>query len=431
LNKAHGILIAIAGPSGAGKTTLSRHLVSTFENTVFSVSTTTRFLRGDEQDGVDYFFVSDEEFSRRKDEGYFLENARVHGYYYGTSKQWVEEQLGSGNNVVLDIDVQGAIQVKNSFPSAILIFILTPSPAVLLERLETRSTDSPETISKRMEGALREVRWMSAFDYYIRNNGIDDAKAMVETIFRGEKLRLQNLPYPPESMECEPDTFESREFWSGKKVLVTSGSTREPLDEVRFISNRSSGLMGNGLASAFRDAGADVILISGPVCAEIPTGVSTVNVKTADEMLDAVRKDVKTADLLVMAAAVSDFRPAEFTSGKISRKDGMQISLEKTPDILSSLSSSIPASCFVLAFALEFGDDWREHAFEKMRRKGVDAIFCNRGDEPGSGMESLGNSGELLFSDGTSQIVKHGAKRYTAEMISAVLGRRMIVKDND
>ncbi|MBC8428885.1 MAG: guanylate kinase [FCB group bacterium] len=430
MNKTHGILIVIAGPSGAGKTTLSHHLVSTFPRTRFSVSTTTRLLRGDEEDGADYFFVSKDEFNEKKENDYFLEYAEVHGYYYGTSKQWVEEQLCAGNNVVLDIDVQGAVQVKTVFSSAILIFVLTPSPAVLLERLETRCTDSPETISKRMEGALGEVRWLSAFDYYIRNNGIDDAKAMVETIFRGEKLRLQNLPYPGEAMEYDPGTFEGREVWKGKKVIVTSGPTREPVDDVRFISNRSSGLMGRGLAAAFRDAGADVTLISGPVCSEIPSGLRVVLVDTAEEMLEAVREKINETDLLVMAAAVSDFRPVGFISGKISRDNGITLSLESTPDILCTLSSSIPESCFVLAFALEFGDNWQEKAMSKLKTKRADAIFCNRGDQGDSGMESPGNRGVLFFPDGSSYIVRQGAKRYVAEIISAALGRRMIEKND-
>jgi guanylate kinase len=399
--------------------------VDTFGEAVFSVSSTTRPRRGSERDGVDYSFISQEEFRERLRDGYFLEHAEVHGHLYGTSRCWVMEQLDSGNSVILDIDVQGAVQVKASFPSSVLIFILPPDPGILRERLSSRNTDDPAVVDRRMEVAAWETGWIGSFDYFVRNDDLECARLQVEAVYRAQGIRLDSMPFPTEALNLSPELFSGLDHWRGRSVVVTSGPTREPLDSVRFISNRSSGLMGRSLAQAFRDSGARVIYVSGPVCGPCPAGVQTLEVESASDMLEKLRETVSEADLLVMAAAVADFRPAERVKGKMSRKGSIQLELESTPDILETLHREVPGMCPVLAFALEFGPGGRERAMRKLHSKGAEAIFYNPGDERGAGMESPANRGELIFRDGRSMEVALASKRYIAQLLAAAMGRYM------
>jgi guanylate kinase len=423
LSNAPGQLIVLAGPSGAGKTTLAHHLVETFSSAVFSISTTTRSPRGSEKNGVDYFFKGREEVQEMIEKGYVLEYAEVHGHLYGTSKAWVLKELYRGASVILDIDIQGALQVKEAFPASILIFVLTPSPDVLRSRLISRNTDDPDVVRRRMETAVWETGWIGSFDYYVRNGSLEDSLLQVEAIFRGEKLKLANMGFPSEVRAFSPDSFTGLEHWRGKRVIVTSGPTREPLDRVRFISNRSSGLMGCSMAEAFRDAGADVLFVTGPACNSDPSGTDIITVETAREMLDTLMGEVERADLLVMAAAVSDFSPSDFFDGKTERAGTVELELEATPDILEELHRSVDGMCPVMAFALEFGSGGEERALRKMKRKGADAIFYNPGDIPGAGMDVSSNQGKLIFNNGSSEEVKRFSKRYIAELLAAAMGR--------
>lgn len=417
-----GKLFVLAGPSGAGKTTLARHLVDTFDEAVFSVSATTRSSRGSEQDGVDYFFMTEEEFRRKLKAELFLEHAEVHGHLYGTRRRWVEEQLNAGRSVILDIDVQGALQVKKAYPWSVLIFILPPDPRDLSGRLRTRNTDDPETVAARMAAAARETGWIGSFDYFVRNDELKKSREQVESIYSSRLLELDGMAFPPEAMKLSPDSFSGLEYWRGRRVIVASGPTREPLDDVRFISNRSSGLMGRSLAQAFRDAGAEVLCISGPACFPPPPGVETVRVGSADEMLRALEDRVGEAELLAMAAAVADFAPTSRIRGKIGRDETLDLELKPTPDILGTLSGSAGGICPVLAFALEFGPGGRERALKKLRRKGAAAVFLNPGGREGYGMEAPANQGELIFSDGSSMKVAPASKRYIAQILASAIG---------
>ena len=425
MNKSYGILVVLAGPSGAGKTTLAHHLVDTYHSAMFSVSTTTRSSRGSEEDGVDYFFVSRDEFEKKIESGYFLEWAEVHGHLYGTSAEWASGQLAAGRSVILDIDVQGALQVKAAFPESVLIFILPASPEVLGDRLISRSTDDSAIILERMKAAAWETGWIGAFDYFIRNDKLDDSVKQVETVLQAERNRLVNMPFPNEAMIFEPESFIGRDYWKNRRIVVTSGPTREPLDEVRFISNRSSGLMGSSMAEAFRDAGSDVLFVTGPACNNSLPGVNTVQIKTASDMLAILSREVEKADLLVMAAAVSDFKPTSYIHGKMERSGGRELHLEATPDILATLSKTVECMCPVLAFALEFGEDFVEKAQKKMRLKGACAVFLNRGDVSGIGMEATGNEGMIIFEDRSSFKIHRCSKRFAAELVVAAMGRYM------
>lgn len=418
-SSSYGRLIVVAGPSGAGKTTLARHLVETFADARFSVSTTTRPPRGDERQGRDYDFVDEEEFRSRMDRGFFLEWAEVHGSLYGTDRQWVRQTTSSGSSVVLDIDVQGAMQVRERWPGAVLVFVLPPSAAELRARLTGRGTDDSSTVERRMEAAAREGRWLGAFDYFVLNGARAEALQRMEDIYTSTSCGLAWSPYPAQALEYHGCT-DGLDHWGGRKVVVTAGPTREPLDDVRFLSNRASGLMGCMLASAFRDAGASVTLVAGPMRAEPPAGVDLVEVETALQMGRALREHVRGAHLLAMAAAVSDFRPASRAKGKMDRREtAPQLELEPNPDLLAELD----AGCPVLAFALEMAGGREERALAKMRRKGAFAVFLNRGDLEGQGMESGANAGVLLGEDGRRLEIPPGSKRYVAEALAACLGR--------
>jgi phosphopantothenoylcysteine decarboxylase/phosphopantothenate--cysteine ligase len=186
--------------------------------------------------------------------------------------------------------------------------------------------------------------------------------------------------------------------YSGKKVLITAGPTREPLDPVRFLSNRSSGLMGYALAAAARDAGAEVALVSGPVDLEVPAGCRVARVETAEEMLEAVTRELHGQDVLVMAAAVADFRPSAAEGTKIARAGApASIDLEPTPDIIKSIRDGFSGT--LVAFALQAGDDL-EPARRKLRDKRADYIVVNRYDERGAGFESKTNHAWILSEAG-------------------------------
>lgn len=414
--------MVIAGPSGAGKTTLARHLVNTFTEAVFSVSCTTRPPRGNERDGVDYSFVTHERFSEMMDSGHFLEWARVHDNLYGTPGDWTRNTLASGGSVILDIDVQGALQVKRAVPSAVLVFVLPPDEKVLDLRLSDRGTDDPETIRKRLSAASAEVALLGAFDYFIVNDQLNRSLSRIEMVYGAERMRMAARAWPVEAGPYHPGLLSGFSAWKGRKVVVCSGPTREPIDSVRFISNRSSGLMGLSLVQAFLDAGALVTMITGPCRHDSPPGsVILRRTVTAGEMLDELRTSVVGADFLAMAAAVSDFRPGTTTPGKMKRGGSHVLELEPTPDLLQSLDPP----CRVLSFSLEYGPGSRERAVLKMTRKGAFATFLNRGDLPGEGMESETNRGELIFADGSSVVVPPGSKRFVAMALVGLVGERL------
>lgn len=169
-------LIVVSAPSGAGKTTLCQRLLAEFPRLVLSISTTTRKPRGSEQHGREYFFVSREEFERQISEGKFAEWARVHDNYYGTSKSVIEKAFVTGNSVLLDIDVQGAEQLRSSYPrESVLIFVAPPSLDELERRLRSRNTDSEASIQKRMNNARAEMARKDSFDHVVVNDSLERA----------------------------------------------------------------------------------------------------------------------------------------------------------------------------------------------------------------------------------------------------------------
>lgn len=185
-----GNLFVVAAPSGSGKSSLVNALMEVDAGVAPSVSHTTRTPRGQEMDGREYHFISDQAFDAMVAAGDFLEWAHVHGNRYGTSRQSIEQRIGAGGDVVLEIDWQGARQIRALAPQAVLIFILPPSLGVLRERLQARGQDQPAVIERRMRDALSEISHYGEYDYVIVNGDFSDALADMRAIVRARRLRL-------------------------------------------------------------------------------------------------------------------------------------------------------------------------------------------------------------------------------------------------
>jgi guanylate kinase len=185
-----GKLYVVAAPSGAGKTTLVRLLLDSEPSVHLSVSFTTRGPRPGEADGHEYHFVDVATFRAMMARGDFLEWAEVHGNFYGTSRVWIADQLNTGHDVLLEIDWQGAQQVRAAFPDAIGVFILPPSMEELTRRLTGRGTDSAEVIERRLAAAQDEMRHVGEFDYVIINDSLEQALDDLRAVVRASRLNL-------------------------------------------------------------------------------------------------------------------------------------------------------------------------------------------------------------------------------------------------
>lgn len=171
--KQKGILIVLSGFSGAGKGTLVKKLLQTYDNYALSISMTTRQPREGERDGVEYFFRTKEQFEENISKDGFIEYACYCGNYYGTPKKYVEEQLEAGKDVILEIEIQGALKVKEQFPESLLMFVTPPTAAELQRRLVGRGTETEEVISKRLARASEESEGIEAYDYIVVNDDLD------------------------------------------------------------------------------------------------------------------------------------------------------------------------------------------------------------------------------------------------------------------
>ncbi|MFM7570295.1 MAG: guanylate kinase [Betaproteobacteria bacterium] len=185
-----GSLFVIVAPSGAGKTSLVRGLLENEPDVRLSVSFTTRAPRPGERDGIDYRFVTVSEFESRRAEGEFLEWARVHDNLYGTSRAWIESQMGAGQDIILEIDCQGATQVKRLYPDAVGIFIAPPSIEELARRLRARAQDSESVIERRINAAQAELAQADHFEYVIINQHFGDALEQLRALVRAARLRF-------------------------------------------------------------------------------------------------------------------------------------------------------------------------------------------------------------------------------------------------
>lgn len=188
-----GFLLVLSGPSGVGKGTVCEALMKHRKDIKYSISATTRKKRPLEKNGENYYFMSQEEFKESIENKEFLEYAQVHGNYYGTPKRFVTESVDSGDIVILEIDVQGALQVKENCPEAVYIFLLPPDLQELRNRIEKRSTEDEETINLRMNNAQTELTFIDKYDYAVINDDVDKTVGKIESIIEAEKLKVTSI----------------------------------------------------------------------------------------------------------------------------------------------------------------------------------------------------------------------------------------------
>lgn len=188
-----GLPVVLSAPSGAGKSTIAARLTEQNPNVVLSLSCTTRAPRNNEKNGVHYHFVSDEEFKKKIKDGDFLEWAEVHGNHYGTPRSALETQLNAGKDVILTIDVQGALSAKRMYPHGVYIFVVPPSWDVLKKRLSGRNSDDIKALEIRQANARKELSYLSHYDYLVVNDELEKAVRDVSSILRAEHCRLTRI----------------------------------------------------------------------------------------------------------------------------------------------------------------------------------------------------------------------------------------------
>lgn len=187
-----GLLIVISGPSGAGKGTICKSLLEKNDYWL-SVSATTRAPRNGEIEGINYYFMTKESFLNKVNEGDFLEFAEVYGNFYGTPKSKVFGALENGNDVILEIDIQGALKVKENYPEGIFIFILPPSMEELKKRIINRGSETPESLMTRFKSAYKEINYISKYNYAVVNDTVEEAVIKIESILAAEKCRVDRI----------------------------------------------------------------------------------------------------------------------------------------------------------------------------------------------------------------------------------------------
>ncbi len=184
-----GNLFVISAPSGSGKTTLVRRLLDTLDDVQFSISFTTRSARGRERDGIDYHFIAEADFRSKIEDGEFLEWAEVHGNLYGTSKIETEKIRAGGEDILMDVDVQGATQVRKAQPDAVTLFIMPPSFGVLEKRLRGRRQDSDKVVEGRLNEARHEIHHYKDYDYVLVNDSVERTSELFKAIVLAERMR--------------------------------------------------------------------------------------------------------------------------------------------------------------------------------------------------------------------------------------------------
>lgn len=225
--KKTGQLIVISAPSGAGKGTIINELLKRNNNFYLSISTTSRPIRTNDIPGVTYNFVSKEEFEQKINEGYFLEYTNYVGNYYGTPRSTIKEKLDQGLDVILEIEIEGATNIKKLIPEAIFIFILPPSLKDMVTRLKKRGTDSNEKIIKRFHTAYKEINEVTKYNYVVVNDIIEKAVDKVDAIIKAEKCRVDRI----EEVFVDTKEEEIHELLMREEKTFENENISEKLDE--------------------------------------------------------------------------------------------------------------------------------------------------------------------------------------------------------
>jgi guanylate kinase len=188
-----GILFIVSAPSGTGKTSLCSELLRAFPDLILSISSTTRAKREGEQEGKDYFFLTPEEFEKKVQKGEFAEWAKVYGQRYGTSRKFIDNQVEHGNDLLFEIDTQGALALQSLYPNSVLIFIFPPSLDHLRLRLEHRGKNTPQELEERLKKAQEEIRQSEKYDYFVVNDVFEEALAKLKAIIVAERSRKERV----------------------------------------------------------------------------------------------------------------------------------------------------------------------------------------------------------------------------------------------
>jgi phosphopantothenoylcysteine decarboxylase / phosphopantothenate---cysteine ligase len=295
-------------------------------------------------------------------------------------------------------------------------FLVAPASANTLAKLAAGAADSMLTTSflacsapRLLAPAMNDRMYADAAT---QANLATLRERSVEVIEPGEgrlasrgEFGRGRLPDPVQLLErIEARLPAGSRPWDGLRVLVTAGGTREPIDPVRFIGNRSSGRMGIALAAAAAKRGAEVTLIAANVALSAPAGIRRIDVETAEQLADAARAEFPATHVLLMAAAPADFRATEVADGKLARRDGLSLQLEPTEDILASLTANKAEGQTIVGFAAEHGGEATERARGKLTRKGADLIVLNDVSDPTIGFESEQNAVTLIDRDSDATI---------------------------
>lgn len=203
-----GLLIVISGPSGAGKGTLCKVLLKKNKELKLSVSCTTRSPRAGEKEGVSYFFIDRDKFNEMIEKDEFLEYAEVYGNYYGTPMSYVNKTLEEGNDVILEIDIQGALKVKNKYPDGVFIFIMPPTMDELKNRIKRRGSETEESLLRRFKSAFKELNYIFSYNYVVVNDEIDTAVNKLESIIAAEGCRVDRV----KSQVLEKINFQEEQY---------------------------------------------------------------------------------------------------------------------------------------------------------------------------------------------------------------------------
>jgi phosphopantothenoylcysteine decarboxylase / phosphopantothenate---cysteine ligase len=337
----------------------------------------------------------------------------------------------SGRRVATDLFESHEEMVHLAVPEQARAIIVAPATANFLAKAALGLADDllstmllnarcPVIVAPAMDGDMWTHPTVVQHVQVLRARGVVVLDPEVGPLASGQVAQGR---FPAESriMNAVHAALNPRRDWHGQRVLVSAGPTQEPIDPVRFISNHSSGKMGYAIAEAARDRGAEVILVTGPSSLTPPPGVTTVSVNTASEMTDALNRHFPAATVLIMAAAVADFRPKNQATQKLKKqgKSELMLELEATPDILAMLSARRTTQ-IVVGFAAET-EHVVSHAKDKLRGKGLDLIIANDVTQAGGGFGSDNNAVVILSAAGEQRVLGLMPKRLLAdEILTAV-----------
>jgi len=319
-------------------------------------------------------------------------------------------------------------------------FLVAPASANTVAKLASGMTDSmvtaaflactaPRLVAPAMNNHMFEDKATQANLERLRDRGVRVIEPGIGPLAARGERGVGRLPDPQELLAAVEATIPTPGPWDGLRVLITAGGTREPIDPVRFVGNRSSGRMGLALAEAARRRGADVTLVAANVGLPEPPGVRRIEVETVAELAVAAREALPASDLVLMAAAVSDFRPVQAHPDKIAREgsESLTLTLEPTDDVLASLARERKAHQTLVGFAAESGQDGVRRARMKLERKGVDAVVVNDVSDPRIGFDSTDNEVTIVTPEEEHHIdrsPKSVVAERVCEQLSPLIARR-------